>query len=163
VGKCNLVLDQAWETRAIEWVAEEIKRHGLSRDKVGILQLSAEYSASMAQRLAHLVTAGNEPISIEVVDIPYDDEFVVQVHPDQMDPYETFIVVDSGCMSGRNFTNVSKVLTNYGVPIGNILYCCLVCDFGSAFRPDICALHYDGHTTMPHFWWECKTARFDHK
>lgn|GEM_PF-2060600 len=163
MGKRNLVLDQAWETRAIEWVAKEIKRHGLSLDKAGILQLSAEYSGGMGQRLAHLVTAGNEPISIEVVNIPYENEFVVEVHPNQMDPYETLIVVDSGCMSGRNFTAVSTVLTNYGFPDGRVLYCCLVCDFGSAFRPDICPLYYDGHTTMPHFWWECKTTRFNHK
>lgn len=161
--KRNLVLEQAWENKAIEWTAGQIKQNGLSRQKCGILQLSAEYSGSMGQRLAHLLSLGDEPLNIEVISIPYTDEFPVEINPDNMDPYDTLIVVDSGCMSGRNFTAVKTRLNGYGFEDNDLLFCSLVCNFDSIFTPDICPLYFDGQTTMPHFWWESKTTRFDHK
>lgn len=160
--KKNLLIDQAWELRLIDKVCEEIRAWLLlSSAKVGILQLSYEYSGLVAQLLAHKLSTTDGPLDIEPVNIPYKGEFPVVIHPDQLDPYEALIVVDSGCLSGRNFKNVERILLDYGFPRNKLWFCCLAADLNGQFQPDSCPLWFDGTTQMVHFWWETKTTRFD--
>ena len=160
--KKNLLIDQSWELRLIDKVCDEIRASlPLSSSKAGILQLSYEYSGLMAQLLAHKLSTADGPLDIEPVNIPYKGEFPVVIHPDQLDPYEVLIVVDSGCLSGRNFKNVERMLLDYGFPRNKLWFCCLAADLNSQFQPDSCPLWFDGNKQMVHFWWETKTTRFD--
>lgn len=159
----SLYIDQDWELKLIDNIADSIRRSNwLDGDvNIGILQLSYEYSGLFAQVLAHRLSFSGEPISIEPVNIPYKNEFEVKIHPDKLDPYAKLIVLDSGCLSGNNFTKVRKILIDYGYNPNDILFVCLACSSESIFKPDYCPLLFDGTKLMIHFWWECKTTKFD--
>ena len=164
-----LYIDQDWELKLIDNVADAIRRSNwldgdptlFSDQKIAILQMSYEYSGLFAQVLAHRLSVSGEPMSIEPVNIPYKNEFEVQIHPDKLDPYHKLIVLDSGCLSGNNFTKVKHLLIEYGYSPKDILFVCLACSSESMFKPDHCPLLFDGAKSMIHFWWECKTTKFD--
>jgi len=158
----NLLIDRDWELRLVDKVCDDI-RSAFSTERCAILQLSYEYSGLLAQLMAHKLSQGNGPLDIEPVNIPYAGEFPVRIHPDQLDPYERFIVVDSGCLSGKNFVNVERILLDYGFARSRFCFCCLATDLNSRFKPDICPLWFNGDTDMIHFWWETKTSRFNTK
>ena len=158
----SLLIEQSWELKLIDNVAESIRRSKwLDGDqKIAILQLSYEYSGLFAQILAHRLTLAGEPMPIEPVDIPYKNEFEVVIHPDKLDPYRKLIVLDSGCLTGGNFTRVRTRLINYGYRPEDLIFVCLACSSESVFTPDHCPLIFDGTKAMVHFWWECKTTKF---
>lgn len=162
--KDSLFIGKAWELKLIQNVCNDIVERGFNKGgRLGILQLSCEYSGLMAQLVAHMVARGNEPVDVEPVNIPYGTEFEVFIHPNQMDKFDKIIVLDSGCLSGQNFTNVEKILLNYGFSRENLFFCCVACSTESIFKPDSCPLYFDGETSMIHFWWETRTSKFDSK
>lgn len=158
--KRSLVVDREWELRLVDKICDDL-RATFSVEDCAILQLSCEYSGIMAQLLSHKLSQKDGPIDIEPVNIPYAGEFPVRIHPDQLDPYKRLIVVDSGCLSGRNFTNVERILLDYGFTRNNLRFCCLAADLNSQFKPDVCPLWFNGTTDIVHFWWETKTSRFN--
>lgn len=161
--KQNLYIDQEWELKCIDKICNEIRlwsNINFNCDKIAILQLSYEYSGLMAQLMSHKLSLKNEPIDIEPVNIPYKNEFETFIHPDQLDPYTKLIVVDSGCLSGNNFTKVYNKLLDYGFNINDLFFTCVACDLNSVFRPNFCPVYFDGDTSMVHFWWETKTDKF---
>jgi hypothetical protein len=159
----SLYVDKDWELKLIDSVAQSIRRSGWleNEQKTAILQLSLEYSGLFAQILAHRLASAGEPISVEAVNIPYKDEFKIHIHPNQLDPYSKLIVLDSGCLSGNNFNKVRKILVDYGYDESNLCFVCLACSSESVFVPDHCPLLFDGTNSMIHFWWECKTTKFN--
>jgi hypothetical protein len=161
--KNNLFIDREWETKCIDKICDEIRYNSLINlsSHIGILQLSYEYSGLMAQLMSHKLSNKDEPIDIEPVNIPYKDEFEAIIHPNQLDPYYTLIVVDSGCLSGNNFKKIEKKLLDYGYPRSQLFFTCVACDLNSIFRPDFCPIYFNGDTTMVHFWWETRTNKFD--
>ena len=161
--KSNLYISSEWELTLIQNIVEFIRNNFIIKTNTCVLQLSSEYSGIFGQLLSHRLSVDNRPLDIEPVNIPYGDEFKVSIHPDQMDPYDNFIVVDSGCMSGNNFKTVKNILLNYGISESNIFVTSICCDSRSIFKPNYTPLVYDGATQMPHFWWECKTNKFDRK
>jgi hypothetical protein len=163
MNKTNIFISREWENTLLDNIVEYIRSTNFVTKDTAILQLSCEYSGMFGQYLSHKLSSFNEPISIEPVNIPYGSEFKVQVHPDQLDPYSKFIVVDSGCMSGNNFKNIKNILVNYGILESNIFITSICCDNRSIIKPNYCPLIYDGDTQMPHFWWECKTDKFKNK
>ena len=156
----NLYIDRDWEIKSIDKICNEIRDRFSYEDKAAILQLSYEYSGLMAQLMSHKLSVSNEPLSIEPVNIPYKNEFEAFIHPDQLDPYNKLIIVDSGCLSGNNFTKIEKKLLDYGFARWQLFFACVACDLNSIFRPDFCPIYFDGDTTMVHFWWETKTDKF---
>jgi len=162
MGKRNLLIDRDWELRLIDKVCDDV-RTSFGVVDCAILQLSYEYSGLLAQLMAHKLSVSDGPLDIEPVNIPYAGEFTVRIHPDQLDPYQKLIVVDSGCLSGNNFHNIEKLLIDYGFSRSRLCFCTLACDLRSRFKPDICPLWFNGETDMVHFWWETKTTRFDAK
>ncbi len=161
--KNSLFIDREWETKCIDKICDEIRHNSLINlsSHIGILQLSYEYSGLMAQLISHKLSNKNEPIDIEPVNIPYKDEFEAFIHPNQLDPYYTLIVIDSGCLSGNNFKKIEQKLLDYGYPRSQLFFTCIACDLNSVFRPDFCPIYFDGDTTMAHFWWETKTDKFN--
>ena len=162
----NLYIDREWETKCLDRICEEISINflpNLQTEKVAILQLSYEYSGLMAQLMAHKLSTNNEPLDIEPVNIPYKNEFETFIHPDQLDPYEKLIIIDSGCLSGNNFKKIEKKLLDYGYPRLQLYFTCVACDLNSIFRPDFCPIYFNGDEHMVSFWWETKTNRFDRK
>ena len=158
----NLYIDREWETKSIDKICEEIRQNSLINlsSKTAILQLSYEYSGLMAQLMSHKLSSQDEPLDIEPVNIPYKDEFEAIIHPDQLDPYDTLIVIDSGCLSGNNFRRIEKKLLDYGYPRSQLFFTCVACDLNSIFRPDFCPIYFDGDHYMVNFWWETKTNKF---
>ncbi len=158
-----LYIDQSWELKLIDNIADSIRKSNWlnENEKIGILQLSYEYSGLFAQLLSHKISVLGEPMPIEPIDIPYKNEFQIQISPDKLDPYSKLIVVDSGCLSGGNFTKVHKMLVDYGYAAKDIIFACLACSSESIYKPDYCPLMFDGTKSMVHFWWECKTKKFD--
>ena len=82
-----LYIDQSWELKLIDNVADSIRRSNwLDGDpkiadedqSIGILQMSYEYSGLFAQVLAHRLSFLGEPMPIEPVNIPYKNEFEVK-------------------------------------------------------------------------------------
>ena len=161
-GIDSLLIEQSWELKLIDNVADSIRRSNWlnGNQKIAILQLSYEYSGLFAQILAHRLAKSGEPMPIEPIDIPYKNEFQVVIHPDKLDPYDKLIVLDSGCLTGGNFTRVRAQLINYGYQPEDLIFVCLACSSESSFKPDYCPVIFDGTNTMVHFWWECKTTKF---
>ena len=161
--KNNLFIDREWETKCIDKICGEIRQNSLINlsSKIAILQLSYEYSGLMAQLMAHKLSTKNEPIDIEPVNIPYKDEFEAFIHPNQLDPYHTLIVIDSGCLSGNNFKKIEQKLLDYGYPRSQLFFTCVACDLNSVFCPDFCPIYFNGDEQMVSFWWETKTNRFE--
>jgi hypothetical protein len=157
----NLYIDRDWETKCIDKICTEIRQQFPHQDKVAILQLSYEYSGLMAQLMSHKLSLNGEPIDVEPVNIPYKNEFEAFIHPDQLDPYDKLIIVDSGCLSGNNFTKIEKKLFDYGFPRCKLFFTCVACDLNSIFKPDFCPIYFDGDNYMVHFWWETKTNKFE--
>jgi hypothetical protein len=156
----SLYIDREWETKCIDKICSEIRQQFPHQNKIAILQLSYEYSGIMAQLMSHNLSLNNEPLNVEPVNIPYKNEFEAFIHPDQLDPYEKLIVIDSGCLSGNNFKKIEKKLLDYGFSRQNLFFTCVACDLNSIFRPDFCPIYFNGDTTMAHFWWETKTDKF---
>jgi hypothetical protein len=161
--KNSLFIDREWETKCIDKICDEIRHNSLINlsSRIGILQLSYEYSGLVAQLISHKLSNKDEPIDIEPVNIPYKDEFEAFIHPNQLDPYYILIVVDSGCLSGNNFKKIEQKLLDYGYPRSQLFFTCIACDLNSVFRPDFCPIYFDGDTTMAHFWWETRTDKFN--
>lgn len=159
--KNNLFISMSWELEAINKICDDIRRKQFLTDNTAILQLSYEYSGLMAQLMAHKLSTKNQPLDIEPVNIPYKSEFEAKIHPDQLDPYDKLIVVDSGCLSGNNFQRIKTKLLDYGFKEENLLFCCVACSSNSIFKPDICPIYFDGKNDMVHFWWETKTNKFE--
>lgn len=159
----NLYIDRDWETKAIDKICKEIRYHSLINlsNDTGILQLSYEYSGLMAQLVSHKLSIENKPLDIEPVNIPYKNEFEAFIHPDQLDPYDQLIVIDSGCLSGNNFRRIEGKLLDYGFNRQDLFFTCVACDLNSIFRPDFAPIYFDGNNYMVHFWWETKTNRFE--
>lgn len=160
----NLYIDRNWEAKSIDKICQEIRLFpsiDLLKDKIAILQLSYEYSGLMAQLIAHKLSVKDEPIDIEPVNIPYKNEFEAFIHPDQLDPYNKLIVVDSGCLSGNNFTKIQNKLLDYGFRRNDLFFTCIACDLNSVFKPDFCPIYFDGDHYMITFWWETKTNKFE--
>jgi hypothetical protein len=158
----NLYIDREWETKCIDKICYAI-RHTINIDlnsSIAILQLSYEYSGLMAQLMAHKLSIKNEPLDIEPVNIPYKNEFDAVIHPDQLDPYDQLIVIDSGCLSGNNFRKIEKKLLDYGYPRSQLFFTCVACDLNSIFQPDFCPIYFNGDEQMVSFWWETKTDKF---
>ncbi len=155
-------ISQPLEMILIDKVASEIReRNWVQTDlKPAILQLSYEYSGLFAQLLAHKLSYNGEPMPIEPINIPYKSEFKVTLRPEQLDPYGQFIVLDSGCLSGGNFTRVQGQLLDYGYSPKDLIFTCLACSSKATFKPNVCPLVFDGENTMVHFWWECKSDKF---
>lgn len=159
----NLYIDRDWETKCIDKICDSIRDTGdfdFELDKIAVLQLSYEYSGLMAQLISHKLSHRNEPLDIEPVNIPYKNEFEAIIHPDQLDPYDKLIVVDSGCLSGNNFRNIQNKLLDYGFKRKNLFFTCVACDLNSVFKPDFCPVYFNGDNTMITFWWETKTDKF---
>lgn len=159
----NLYIDKEWELKSIDRICTEIRDHSLIdlvTKKVGILQLSYEYSGLMAQLISHKLSLNNEPLDIEPVNIPYKNEFEAKLHPDQLDPYDQLIVLDSGCLSGNNFRKIEQKLLDYGFNRKDLFFTCICCDLNSIFHPDFCPIYFNGDNHMVHFWWETKTDKF---
>ena len=158
----NLYIDRAWEDQCIIRICREIRQQSLIdlSNSVAILQLSYEYSGLMAQLMAHYLSSKDGPIDIEPVNIPYKAEFDPVLHPDQLEPYHSLIVIDSGCLSGKNFHNIETKLLHYGFPRARLFFTCIACDLNSIFRPDFCPVYFNGDDHMVHFWWETGTTRF---
>lgn len=158
--KNNLLIDKDWELSAIDKICLDIRSKNFITDKTAILQLSYEYSGLLAQLMAHKLSYKDGPIDIEPVNIPYKSEFETIIYPNQLDPYDKLIVVDSGCLSGNNFKRVETKLLDYGYNRDNLIFCCIACDFNSVFVPDICPIFFNGNNDIVHFWWETKTTKF---
>lgn len=159
----NLYIDREWETKCIDKICSEIRDNSnieLSTKKVAILQLSYEYSGLMAQLMGHKLSPKNEPLDIQPVNIPYQNEFETFIHPDQLDPYDQLVVVDSGCLSGNNFKKIEQKLLDYGFKREDLFFVCVACDLNSIFSPDFCPIYFNGSQYMIHFWWETKTDKF---
>lgn len=159
----NLYIDRDWETKSIDRICQEIRSFpsiNLYQDKIAILQLSYEYSGLMAQLIAHKLSTNDGPIDIEPVNIPYKNEFEAFIHPDQLDPYDKLIVIDSGCLSGNNFKKILQKLLDYGFKRDDLFFACVACDLNSIFKPNFCPIYFDGSEHMVHFWWETKTTKF---
>lgn len=163
--KQNLYIDQLWELKCIDRICSEIRNNTVllsdESNKIAILQLSYEYSGLMAQLIAHKLSNKNEPIDIEPVNIPYKNEFEAFIHPNQLDPYNKLIVVDSGCLSGNNFRKIEKKLLDYGFKRDDLYFTCVACNLNSVFVPNFCPIYFDGDNHMIHFWWETKTNKFE--
>lgn len=162
-NKNNLYIDREWESRCIDKICNIIRNDGvikLDTKTTAILQLSYEYSGLMSQLMAHKLSLMGEPIDIEPVNIPYKNEFEAIIHPNQLDPYNQLIVVDSGCLSGNNFKKIQTKLLDYGFDKKNLFFTCVACDLGSIFEPNFCPIYFDGNNYMVHFWWETKTDKF---
>lgn len=159
----NLYIDRDWELKCIDKICESIRDsdHIDLNVPIAILQLSYEYSGLMAQLISHKLSTKNEPLDIEPVNIPYKNEFEAVIHPNQLDPYEQLIVVDSGCLSGNNFRKIQQKLLDYGFHKLDLFFTCVACDLNSIFKPDFCPIYFNGDTDMVHFWWETKTNRFE--
>ena len=112
--KNSLFIDREWETKSIDKICTKIRHLFPYQNNTAILQLSYEYSGLMAQLMAHKLSTKDEPIDIEPVNIPYQNEFETFIHPNQLDPYTKFIVIDSGCLSGNNFKKIETKLLDYG-------------------------------------------------
>lgn len=159
----SLYIDRNWETKCIDKICSEIRKNFPYNETGAILQLSYEYSGLMSQLISHKLSTINGPIDIEPVNIPYKNEFEIVIHPDQLDPYNYLIVVDSGCLSGNNFTKIEKKLLDYGFPRHKLFFTSVACDLNSIFRPDFCPVYFNGDEQMVSFWWETKTDHFDRK
>lgn len=160
ITKNSLYIDKAWEIKCIDKICNEIRYLFPYQENTAILQLSYEYSGLMAQLMSHKLSTKNEPLDIEPVNIPYKNEFEPLIHPDQLDPYTKLIIVDSGCLSGNNFTKIKQKLLDYGFERSDLFFTCVACDLNSIFNPDFCPIYFDGDTTIAHFWWETKTDKF---
>jgi hypothetical protein len=158
----SLYIDREWETKCIDRICEEIRNNSFFNinNTTAILQLSYEYSGLMAQLMSHKLSDKDEPLDIEPVNIPYKDEFEAFIHPDQLDPYDKLIIVDSGCLSGNNFKKIEKKLLDYGYPRAQLYFTCVACDLNSIFHPDFCPIYFNGDEHMVSFWWETKTDKF---
>lgn len=158
----SLYIDREWETKCIDKICHAI-RHTINinlNSSIAVLQLSYEYSGLMAQLMAHKLSLKDEPLDIEPVNIPYKNEFEAIIHPDQLDPYDQLIVVDSGCLSGNNFRRIETKLLDYGFGRQDLFFTCVACDLNSIFKPDFCPIYFNGDTHICHFWWETKTNKF---
>ena len=128
--KINMYVNREDEWAALQKVFALLQQYeGLTPDNTVILNVSPDYSSTVAMHMAHFMSANGEMMNLIPVDVAYPDEdsspyreAFTQLIPTLKD-YHNIILVEAGVITGKNYAFMVKELEDAGYnPITVALY-----------------------------------------
>jgi len=157
-------------TREDEWSAMQKvsvlleKYDDLTPENTVILNVSPDYSSSVAMYLAHQLSVEGEMINMIPVDVPYPDEDktpyqdkFIKLIP-ELKGYYKIILVEAGVITGKNYAFMVDQLNMAGYnPITVALYE----NKHSTFKCDVVGQYYDSQERELEFYYEVYNKHWD--
>ena len=131
-----------------------------------VLNVSPDYSSTVAMHVAHHLSKDGEMLPIIGVDVPYPNELdVLYKHEFYMllqnlqYTKKKFILVEAAVLTGKNYTWMVEIMKGFGIDPDNILTVTLFEKFDSTFK---CAFVGEVfHTDMIEFYYERYNKHWD--
>ena len=159
-------VDAQKEHQDMELLARQLEKANIIDPNTVIVVCSPEYSSIVCQFLSHRLSYlnGNIPLDLDTLEMPYPndpdltpevfEDLVTQLGLSYLGSDRNLLLVDSGCLRGRNYTVVREILTKY-IPAEKLIFACLYKQDDSIFEPnyyiDTFNFEQDGGLL---FWWE---------
>jgi hypothetical protein len=155
--------DMEWTTVQSVFVKLGIKYPDLNADNTLVVNVSPDYSSTVAMHIAHNLSKDGEMADIMPIQVPYPDQevdvFKVRASEDidsylnfYGGEYENYLLVEAGVIRGGNYTWLTKVFKEKLK--GNIITLTLFENIGSVFKSDIVGSYYDDQTQDLTFYFE---------
>lgn len=165
----NLYKNIMYVTREHEWAAIEkvfaaIKTYDVTPENSVILNVSPDYSSTVAMHLAHFLSRDGEMMDMIPVDVAYPDEDSAKYWKKfsklvaKLIPYRNIILVEAGVITGKNYAFMVKELTAAGY---NTITVALYENQHSTFKCDVVAEYYDAETEELEFYYEEYNRHWD--
>lgn len=137
---------------------------GLTPDNTVVLNVSPDYSSTVAMHLAHKLSANGEMMNLIPVDVAYPDEdsspyreAFKELVP-TLNNYHNIILVEAGVITGKNYAFMVQELKNAGYsPITVALYE----NTHSTFQCDVVGEYYDAELRELEFYYELYNKHWD--
>lgn len=131
-----------------------------------VLNVSPDYSSTVAMHVAHHLSKDGEMLPITGVDVPYPDEIDTLYKQEfymllQNLQYTTrkYILVEAAVLTGKNYTWMIEMMKSFGIDPDNILTVALYERFDSIFK---CAFVGEVfYTDMIEFYYERDNKHWD--
>jgi hypothetical protein len=135
-------------------------------DNAVVLNVSPDYSSTVAMQLAHYLSKGGEMLNMVAVDVAWPDEDSAKYHKKfskqitKLLKYKTVILVEAGVITGRNYAYMHKELVNAGY---NVITVALYESEKSEFKSDVVGRYYDPEAGELEFYFETYNKHWDTK
>lgn len=159
-------IDAEKERQDMELLACQLEQDNAIDSNTVIVICSPEYSSGVCQFLAHRLSHlnGNIPLDLDTLEMPYPNDpnitpeifksLIVELGLSYAESYRNLLLVDSGCLRGKNYTVTKEILSSF-IPEEKLKFACLYKQDDSIFEPnyyiDTFNFEEDGGLL---FWWE---------
>ena len=130
-----------------------------------ILNVSPDYSSTVAMHIAHHLSEDGEMLDMVSVDVPYPDQdrdyYELKFKRESLGLpafYSTVILVEAAVLSGNNYTWIKQRLLDRGYQEKDIITVALLEMNNSKFKCDYVGAYSD---TMPEFYYERYNKHWD--
>lgn len=131
-----------------------------------VLNVSPDYSSTVAMQLAHYLSKDGEMLNMVSVDVAYPDEDNTKYHKKfskqitKLLKYKTVILVEAGVITGKNYTFMHKELVDAGY---NVISVALYESDASEFKSDVVGRYYDPLEGELEFYFETYNKHWETK
>lgn len=130
-----------------------------------ILNVSTDYSSTVAMQIAHYLSDKGHMLDIISVDVPYPvenkDLYVEafkKISLELINEYSNIILCEAAVLSGKNYTWLKDVLLTNGYSDNHITSVALLEMYSSIFKSTFVGEYI---TDMPEFYWERYNKAWD--
>jgi len=123
-----------------------------------ILNVSPDYSSTVAMQIAHYLSDKGHMLDIISVDVPYPGEnkdlyveAFKKISLELINEYSNIILCEAAVLSGKNYTWLKDVLLTNGYSDNHITSVALLEMYSSTFKSTFVGEYI---TDMPEFYWE---------
>lgn len=133
--------------------------------KTVVLNVSPDYSSTVAMQIAHYLSDKGHMLDIITVDVPYPGEskdLYVEAFKETslklINEYNQVILCEAAVLSGKNYTWLKDILVTRGYSDNNIISVALLEMYSSTFKSTFVGEYIKG---MPEFYWERYNKAWD--
>jgi ABC-type uncharacterized transport system YnjBCD permease subunit len=133
--------------------------------KTVVLNVSPDYSSTVAMQIAHYLSDKGHMLDIITVDVPYPGEskdLYVEAFKETslklINEYNQVILCEAAVLSGKNYTWLKDILVTRGYSDNNIISVALLEMYSSTFKSTFVGEYIKD---MPEFYWERYNKAWD--
>lgn len=130
--------------------------------KTVVLNVSPDYSSTVAMQVAHYLSDKGYMLDIRDVDVPYPGEskdlYVEAFRKTRLDGYNKIVLCEAAVLSGKNYTWLKDILLTKGYKDNDIISVALLEMYSSTFKSTFVGEYI---VDMPEFYWERYNKAWD--
>ena len=133
--------------------------------KTVVLNVSPDYSSTVAMQIAHYLSDKGHMLDIIPVDVPYPGESkdlyveaFEKISLELIDEYSKIILCEAAVLSGKNYTWLKDILLTKGYKDNDIISVALLEMYSSTFKSTFVGEYI---VDMPEFYWERYNKAWD--